>query len=156
MWRALYCNMRTQSFNLRKRDTSSQIGLIYTNEPPVLSLIACALSDCVLSRSLLAFKVEIISLCSWIKLFQKLSIIQNTVDPRLTDVNATGNFIGCKWNAPESLSIKDGTLIYLQCKFMLEMFQNGIFVWFVHINILVCLSASLHCTDITGQSHPFI
>ncbi len=34
-----------------------------------------------------------------------------------TDENATGNVIGCKWNAPESLSTnKDGTLFSLQCK----------------------------------------
>ncbi len=32
-------------------------------------------------------------------------------------------------NAPESFStIKDGSLIHLQCKFMLEMFHIGIFV----------------------------
>ncbi len=68
--------------------------------------IACAHSDCVQSRSLRAFKVEMIYLCSWINLCQKLSTIQNTVDPRLTDVNATGNCIDCKWNAPEDFQSK--------------------------------------------------
>ncbi len=31
VWRALYCNTRTQSCNRRKLDASSQIGLTYTN-----------------------------------------------------------------------------------------------------------------------------
>jgi len=43
-------------------------------------------------------------------------------------------------------------LYFLYNASMLEIFRNGIYVWFVHINILVCLTASLHCTDITGQS----
>ncbi len=48
--------------------------------------------------------------------------------PRLTDENPIGNCIGCKQYAPESLpTIKNETLISLPCKFMLEMFRNGIF-----------------------------
>ncbi len=42
-------------------------------------------------------------------------------------------------------------LYFLYNASMLEIFRNGIY-WFVHIDILVCLTASLHCTDIIGQS----
>ncbi len=39
----------------------AQIGLTYTNKLPVLSLRYCLCADCAQSRSLHAFKVEIIS-----------------------------------------------------------------------------------------------
>ncbi len=63
------------------------------NHLPSHSDIACVHSDCVQSRSLRAFIVEIICLCSCIKLCQKLSF---RIDPNLTDENDTGSFIDCK------------------------------------------------------------
>ncbi len=69
MWLALYCNMRTRSCNRRKLDASSQIGLTACLSSH--SDIACARTDCVLSRSRRAFKLEMIYLYSWFKLCKK-------------------------------------------------------------------------------------